>query len=477
VTATESTRRSRRELGAWATPDELVGLVVGGVVDAAWVAGGHVRIVDPACGDGRFLAAAADAVDAAGGRATLVGIDLDEAALACASARLAGRPVDLRHADALDTPWADGRFDLVVGNPPFLSQLARGTTRGGASRHGGGPSADAAAEFLALAVRAVRPGGRIGLVLPQSVLASRDVAPVRVEVDAVTDRIWSWWSPRRWFDAEVVVCALGFERRWSPRRGAVGTGRWADVVTDAIGLPSTPPIDAAGTLGDRARAGANFRDEYYGLVDAVADDVDGPPLVTTGLIDPGVCHWGARPVRFARRVHQAPRVDLGRLDDRMRSWATAKLVPKVLVATPTRVVEAVADVDGAWLPGVPVVTVVPHDGDALTVAAVLTSPLAALHVWARAAGTGLSATTVRIRAADLADLAWPAGDLTDAVEHLRAGDVDACGTAVARAAGWADDDPAISWWRAARPGATAGAPAPTRVNPRSSRAATTRSAR
>ena len=50
-------------------------------------------------------------------------------------------------------------FDVVLGNPPYLSQLAAATTRGGASQHGGGPYADAAVEFLALAVRLARPDG------------------------------------------------------------------------------------------------------------------------------------------------------------------------------------------------------------------------------------------------------------------------------------------------------------------------------
>jgi hypothetical protein len=41
--------------------------------------------------------------------------------------------------------WARRLVDAVVGNPPFLGQMARATTRSGRSRHGGGPYADAAA--------------------------------------------------------------------------------------------------------------------------------------------------------------------------------------------------------------------------------------------------------------------------------------------------------------------------------------------
>ena len=260
---------------------------------------------------------------------------------------------------------------MVVGNPPFLSQMSASTTRGGASRHGGGPYADAAAEFLALAIRLAEPGdGRVGLVLPQSILASRDAGPVRAHATASASMNWSWWSPHQLFDAQVLVCALGFRiEQGCACRGAhaatVGAdATWSHVVTGELGVPQLPALATDGTVGDRARCSLNFRDEYYGLIPAVSDDGDGPPLVTSGLIDPGRCHWGERPVRFAKREFLAPRVDVGRLDAPMRAWARRKLVPKVLVANQTRIVEAVADPCGAWLPGVPVSSLVPtrrHD--------------------------------------------------------------------------------------------------------------------
>src|SRR5207253_8173936 len=61
-------------------------------------------------------------------------------------------------------------------------------------------------------------------------------------------------------------------------------------------LPTLGPLRTAGTAGDVAAFGANFRDEYYGMVGAVRDDADGPPLVTSGLIDPGACAWGHRKI-------------------------------------------------------------------------------------------------------------------------------------------------------------------------------------
>ena len=410
-----------------------------------------LRLLDPACGDGRFITRAADRLRAAGFDVEAVGVDVDRTALD----RLPSW-VEAVHADALRHEWGDRTFDVVVGNPPFLSQMAAATTRGGASRHGGGPYADAAAEFLALAVRLADPdGGCIGLVLPQSILGARDAGPIRDEVERLARRTWSWWSPdQRWFDANVHVCALGFRR---PGGDGAAAPSWSEVVTAELGVPSLPfeRLAIEGTVGDRADLNANFRDEYYALVGAVDDDADGPPLVTSRLIDPGRCSWGERTVRFAKRDFAHPRVDLARLEGRFRRWADRKLVPKVLVANQTRIIEAVADPDGAWLPGVPVTTVTPlGDERSATVAelaAVLTSPTASACCWNAAAGTGLSSRTVRLGPAILAGIPWPTGDLRPAIAALASGDVVGCGRAVEAAYGLAADSELVDWWRAGIP--------------------------
>jgi hypothetical protein len=138
----------------------------------------------------------------------------------------------------------------------------------------------------------------------------------------------------------------------------------------------------------------------------------------------------------------------------MGRWADRLLVPKVLVGNQTRVIEAVADGAGHWLPAVPVITVRPDAvADVWTAAAVLTSPVATAWAWRRAAGTGLSARTLRLGPRWLADLPWPAAPLEPAVEALRDGDVEACGAAVDDAFGLGGDDGAglFEWWRAQLP--------------------------
>jgi hypothetical protein len=122
-------------------------------------------------------------------------------------------------------------------------------------------------------------------------------------------------------------------------------------------------------------------------------------------------------------------------------------VPKVLVANQTRVVEAVVDDAGGWLPGVPALTARPEPGiDPWHVAAVLTSPVASAWAWHRAAGTGLAARSVRLGPRWLAELPWPAGDVGIAADLLRAGDVAACGRTIARAYRADDTGELVDWW-------------------------------
>jgi hypothetical protein len=455
-------RADRKQLGAWYTPTDLVTGVVDAIVTPEFVdvrtrSNRPVRVLDPACGDGRFLAAVADRVRRLGGSVELHGVDIDPAAVAVVRAELP--EVVVRQADALTSDWSGRRFDLVIGNPPFLSPLSIGTTRGGSSGRGGGPYADVAAEFLSLASDLVDPeGGRLAFVLPQSLLASRDAAPIRDRIDGRATMIWSWWTGDRVFDAQVVTCAVGFEFG-----AGAATRSWSHVVTGPSGVPELPTdVATSGRLGDRATLNANFRDEYYGLVPAVGDHDEGPRLITSGLIDPGRSLWGLRAITFARRRWERPRVDRSLLDPRMQEWARRRLVPKVLVANQTRIVEAVCDDRGDWLPAVPVIAVYPTGAhwddvhevplDALAtaaweIAAMLSASFVSAWLWHRGAGTGLSASSIRLSPVVLAELPWPAGSLTAAVGALRAGDVRGCAAAADRAFGVASGSELSRWWQ------------------------------
>ena len=377
-------QQTRKQLGTFYTPPELVSAIVHEAVFD-----GAVSVLDPACGDGRFLRAT--------GLPQQVGVDLDPA-------------TSFIHDDALAREWGDSQFDVVVGNPPFLNQLAKLTTRGGRSRFGGGPYADAAAEFLALAMRLCRPGGRVGLVLPQSLLSTRDTASIREAVDSMAALRWMWWSNTQMFDANVRVWAgvwevggqqNGVRRAYGADFSELPTtprpATWSGLLTDGAPDPHDGPV-----LGDIATFSVDFREQYYGLIGAVADHFHGPPLVTSGLIEPGRCLWGERAVRFAKQRYAAPRVAIERLSPRLQRWAMSRMVPKILVANQTKVIEAVHDPRGEWLPSVPVITAV--SGDCEKVLRVLTSKAANEWVHHQAAGSGLGAGTVRLSPALLAGI-------------------------------------------------------------------------
>jgi hypothetical protein len=478
-------RAERKRRGAWYTPPRIVDfLVEQAVVPAmrsAAATGGAVRILDPACGDGRVLAAAArafehapvahrigaDSVDDARGRLNLVGIESDPSSAASARSNVPGARILVGDGRVLDPT---GCFDAVVGNPPYLGQLTHATSRGGRSPLGGGPYADVAAEFLVRAVASARPdGGRVALVLPQSLLASRDTASIRAALLERAALVGLWWAGQPVFDAAVTVCVLvlqrgvpqGDIRRWrgpdlAPAPSAPATDvagpTWSPLVADLAGIPPVEVDTDAGRLGDLASATAGFRHQFYGLVDHVTDGAVGPPLVTAGLIDAGACRWGALPVRFAKRTFIAPRVDLvalTRADPKLAAWVEARLRPKVLVATQTRVIEAVADPDGAWVPSTPVIAVHPERAeDVWAVAAVLTAPPVAAWAAARHVGAGLGGTALKLSAAQVLDLPLPPRPWSAGAECLRRGDMAGCAEAMCDAYGVTRPrrGPLLAWW-------------------------------
>jgi N-6 DNA Methylase len=408
-------------LGAWYTPTALVDHVVelalrrtSESTSTSTSTPDEITVLDPACGDGAFLAGVRRA---RGKGARLFGVDIDHAAVS--AARVAVPSAEIDQGNALSTDWGRRTFDVVIGNPPFLNQMASATTRGGSSRFGGGPYADAAAEFMALAISLAHPdGGRVALVLPQSMLSTRDAAPIRKAVAEQAALVHAWWSDTPMFDAAVRTCALVFQRgaaqgsvtrsfgpsfAVAPALSRFDSASWSSLLSDDDHV--VPDSNRAGVLGDIATFAVDFRDQYYGLIGAVSDQSDGPPLVTSGLIEPGRCLWGERVARFAKQRYAAPRVQLDLLSPKLQRWAEARLVPKILIANQTAVVEAVLDREGRWLPSVPVITCTAPDLDRAM--DVLSSAAATAWIRHHAAGSGLSAHTVRLTPALLASVPLP----------------------------------------------------------------------
>jgi hypothetical protein len=520
---------ARRVAGAWYTPtsvvDHLTALALappGGGDDAPGRSGG---VVDPACGTGAFLVAAARTVAARSARSVadvlgageVRGVERDPVAAALCRlvlAEAAGAPVPdevVVVADALRDPWPlDRELDAVVGNPPFLSPLNLLTAPDGEARAGrrarfgeaaAGAYTDAAALFMLLALDVVRAGGRIALVQPLSFLGARDTAGVRAALArrATLVALWDAGPGGAFPGTDARPCApvvevgppaagpcaraTGVPPRRRPavavRPDDLAARSWAGLVAATAGVPRIrrSPTGPVTRLGDHATVSADFRDRYYALVAHVVEaDCAAPgarlaPLVTAGLIDPCRCRWGERPARFAKRAWQAAAVDLDRLaaDPGTAAWAARRLVPKVLVASQTRVLEAVVDQAGAWLPSVPVLTLVAPPERLWHLAAAVLSPAVAAAAATAHGGTALSPGSLRVSATLLRDLpapvdpaAWDDGAAA-AVAAQRAAEagnepawqaaLEALGEAMvaAHAVAVGDRPALLTWWQARLP--------------------------
>jgi hypothetical protein len=222
-------------------------------------------------------------------------------------------------------------------------------------------------------------------------------------------------------------------------------------------VPSdTPDVELAshcGRLASIATATAGFRDEYYGLVPHVVDEPEGdlPLLVTSGLIDPGRSRWGERATRFGGHRFSHPRVETAALTGPLQRWIAQRLVPKVVVATQTRVVEAAVDSDGTWVPSTPVIAVHAAEPVLWRVASALTAP--GVSAWARRRHTGaaLHSDAIKLSARQVLDVPLPvdAAAWEQGAEALAAGRILDAGEAMSRAYRTADE--VFTWWQGRLP--------------------------
>ncbi len=505
-----SRARSRRSRGVFYTPPELVRHVLSRTLDPllADPCRPIPRLLDPACGCGAFLIEAARRIrelrpDAAPAEILLAlhGVDIDP--VAASLCRLAlwlelgapDEPLDapaaqVRVADGLLDPQPDPPFDAVIGNPPFLSQLSAATARDRSSasalrrRFGASLRAytDPAALFLQGAVESVRDGGRVGMILPVSILASRDVAPIRRRVASLAAIRSLWLDTDGLFDAGVRTVALSAERgaaqgeverssgtRFHRRAPSAATVRrpegWSLLAADLAGVPPVSTGDAP-RLADLAEITAGFRDEYYAVARRLREHSGGAagdelPVVTVGMIDVGRSRWGERPARVGGRAWRRPVVAHDDPDPKLASVIAQQRRPKLLVATQTKVIEVAPDPQGIFVGITPTILVFPRDRDDLwRIAAALASPVLSAWVAAEAFGAARSLDAIKpsaslLRAAPLPTHPGPWTEAARLFEALSAADADptesrleAFGLKACGAYGLTEMDaaPLLAWW-------------------------------
>ncbi|HLW01352.1 MAG TPA: N-6 DNA methylase [Ktedonobacterales bacterium] len=190
----------RRRRGHYSTPPELVARMLEWV---GYSAGGdleHLALLDPSCGVGNFLAGAGQMLLAHGQahnwsasrtlaalQANLWGLEMDPAACALAELRLRALARNLaptqhlrfhlHQADALALA-ATPRFQMVIGNPPYLAARHHDLQPYQRDYLSNGQR-DAYLLFVEQACRFVAPDGWLGLVLPDPMLARGNAADAR----------------------------------------------------------------------------------------------------------------------------------------------------------------------------------------------------------------------------------------------------------------------------------------------------------
>ncbi|MGI9017506.1 MAG: HsdM family class I SAM-dependent methyltransferase [Euzebya sp.] len=405
----------RATLGAWFTPAGVARQLLGEVTRATPV---PASILDPACGGGAFLLAAHERFP----RARLCGWDIDPLAVQVTRAALdlAGcTNHDVRVADGLtqDLPG----HDLVVGNPPFLSQLLAKSARSQQRREelarcygslASGYVDEAALFVLATARDLLSEGGQAVLVVPEAMLATTDGQALRAEV-ADLCLVEVVWRDHDSVFPGTPACAL----RLTHRPGAGGNGgqagggggSWAPLLAGGVPqviLPQTSPPGHP-PLSDIATGTADFREAYYLLADHVCEEGSAVGrqvhrIVPVGLIDPAHLRWGSTSLRFAKQRWARPvAVDLP------TSFLQRRLGPKVLVATQTLVLEALVDADGDLLPSTPVITV--RTDRLWHVGAALTSPVLTAIAARRHAGAARARGVLKLSAKQVLGLPLPLG--------------------------------------------------------------------
>ncbi len=529
-------RDARRAAGVYYTPPEIVD----GVLGLSWPTTAPMTVCDLSVGGGAFLLGAADRLRHGGVdpveilRERLWGSDVDPLAVAVArsalllwSLEVAGEPIECPNivtGDPLDQlsdlfPTLPRGFELVVGNPPFLGQLRQSTARTnqdlmrlrGVLGSAVGPYTDSAVLFLLAAERLTVPGGRVAMLVPESVLTARDAATARGELLDRADLEAIWVADEAVFDAAVRVCApvlvrrepdsepvhrravrVSIGRRFLDRPQIDGSGlnrapTWGLLLAGARGVPM-PDLDTASCLGEWCGATAGFRDQYYGVAPYVTEEADlvrgadaeagidestWPRLVTSGLVDPAACLWGRRNCRFAKQKWLRPRIDLAALalaDPVLHRWVRARLAPKLVVATQTRVLEVAADEMGTWFPSTPTISVAP-DGDRLwQVAATLSAPAVSAWAMVRYGGSALSGDAVKLAASQILEIPLPVDrdaltegaalfrQASNAVDDTqRAGTLEAF--AAAMQAAYSVSSNITEWWLGRLPGAAPRQPA------------------
>lgn len=398
--------RDRKRFGQWLTPWWLVQAALDEALPGV---GDRPTVLDPACGDARWLVAVGQRLPGA----RLVGWDVDPGALAAARSvcAAAGVEVELVRRDALTGPGIDA--DLVVGNPPYvrpqhLDKAVR--DRVWADYATAVDKCDLYAPFLE---RMLQLAPRLAVVVADTWLCMASFSALRVHLEGhpvdlvarVTDDA---------FRARVgtVLLSVRPEARW--RRGLVApSGLRVDGtvqrVDDVFALEDAVALPGEGRVGDhwRLRMGVVCGD-YKRWVHPLAGHADDRPT----------CR-GRDVRRFAIESREFVRYQPRAMLD-AKSYVAPKHaglfdVPEKLVLAGASGGSLRAAVDTRRLFPLDSCYVSEGEGDVWALCGLLNA--APVNAW-----YGARYPNARVKAVEVARVPWPAGDLRRVAEAARASD-------------------------------------------------------
>ncbi|MDB5324045.1 MAG: type modification enzyme [Phycisphaerales bacterium] len=442
---------NRKATGVYYTPKLLIDLLLNHALPNCISPNAHpLKILDPACGPGDFLLAAHARLPTTPHH--LFGIDIDPAALtncrAALTASIHPSSFTLHPSNALLNPpdfLAPQSFDLILGNPPYVNAIEGNLTPATKSRlralHPNVKgAADLAHYFLDQAIRLVKPGGRIALVLPRAILNSPAAAHLRANLPPHLRPNLIYAPDRHDFfpGAAVFICLLILgpdptciastdpdpATATFHRISITSSNWWFPLATAFSGraCPPCPSLDAERphhqTLSSQFQLAASMiAADAYNLIPHLTDDANAPglKLVTTGLIEPRQCLWGQRPCRYLKKDYRHPRlIPSDNLTRSLASRVTNARRPKILLAGLAKKIEAFLDPTGDYIGAVSTYSIYHPTDDTAALTRLLNhllNPAATQHFISHLGANALRGRHITLKKSYLLNLQLPPAPL------------------------------------------------------------------
>ncbi|WKG11099.1 N-6 DNA methylase [Nocardia sp. PE-7] len=342
--------QERKRHGRHYTPPELARFLARRALRYAPRAG-ELRVLDPACGDGELLLAVHREIASSAPDVTvhLTGYDLDRQAVDETAGRAAalGVEIDCRAGDflAASAHLADGSFDLIISNPPYVrtQQLGGATAQLLSKQFGLRGRIDLTHPFVAIAPRLLAAGGVLGLLCANRFLTTRAGANLRriLTAELTPVELYDLGDTKLFAAAVLPAITVALRATGPPDCRYVSVYEELGVESDC----ATTLFDAlAGEDACRVREGGRVFAVEVGVLAtgesaSVATLPTGGSLPGPAVVDPVDGGRSDRPCDTAWRMSR-PSVDhwLGRIADRTwRSFGEAARIRVGIKTTADRV--------------------------------------------------------------------------------------------------------------------------------------------